>query len=248
MLAKIRGSAFLRWAASIRLYVYLSVIITAALVLGTLIPQNEAGQKSGGSLVATVLQPGDVYHSWWFTALLGLLALNILCCSLERFSLRIGRIGAEMAHLGLVLTLLGGAITCGFGQRGAMTLRVGEESSRFGGSAAPQLDFAIRLNDFKLGIDYSTGFEQISDFASTVAVIEGGRTVLTKTIRVNDPLRYKGYSFFQSQYNPEDLQWTGLEVVRDPGVPLVNIGFCLIIIGVIISFYVRPYFESAEAE
>ncbi len=82
--------------------------------------------------------------------------------------------------------------------------------------------------------------DRIRDFYSILQVIDGGHVVAEKTIEVNDPLRYKGYSFYQSSYDREALSWSGLQVKKDPGVPLVYGGFLIQIAGMIIIFYVNP--------
>jgi cytochrome c biogenesis protein len=38
------------------------------------------------------------------------------------------------------------------------------------------------------------------DYVSTVSVVEDGKTILEKEIRVNDPLNYKGVSIYQASY------------------------------------------------
>jgi len=55
---------------------------------------------------------------------------------------------------------------------------------------------------------------------------------------------YKGYTFYQSGYNPEDLSYTSLQVVKDPGVAVVYSGFALMIAGLFIVFYLNPWFDS----
>ena len=80
----------------------------------------------------------------------------------------------------------------------------------------------------------------IKDYKSTLEVVDGGEVVVTKTIEVNAPLSYKGFTFYQSGYNPADPTWTSLMVVRDPGVPLVYAGFLLMIVGLTVVFYVYP--------
>ena len=65
---------------------------------------------------------------------------------------------------------------------------------------------------------------------------------------MNSPFSYKGYTFYQSGYNPQDLSWTSLQVVRDPGVPLVYAGFALIIGGLFIVFYVNPWLQARRAK
>ena len=84
----------------------------------------------------------------------------------------------------------------------------------------------------------------ITDFKSKLAIIDDGEIVKTKTIEVNDPLQYKGYTFYQADYNPHDLTWTGIQVVKDPGVPLVYTGFFTFIIGLLFIFYGKPFLNK----
>lgn len=81
------------------------------------------------------------------------------------------------------------------------------------------------------------------DFVSKVAILKEGKEVMTKDIRVNEPLRFGGYAFFQYTYDQEGLAWTGLQVVKDPGVPVVYGGFILLILGLMMIFYVNPLIQ-----
>lgn len=81
---------------------------------------------------------------------------------------------------------------------------------------------------------------RVKDYKSTLQIIEDGEIVREKTIEVNLPLRYGGYTFYQSGYNPRDPKWTSLQVVKDPGVPLVYAGFFLMIAGLATVFYLYP--------
>lgn len=58
---------------------YLLVAVSIASALGTLYPQ---GQVQNGW--ERFLQLGDIYHSWWYIALLGLLAFNLVACNISR--------------------------------------------------------------------------------------------------------------------------------------------------------------------
>lgn len=88
---------------------------------------------------------------------------------------------------------------------------------------------------------------RIKSFKSTVKVLEDGRMVAGRVIEVNRPFKFNGYTFYQTGYNPDDLSWTSLEVVRDPGVPLVYAGFSLMIVGLFIVFYLNPWLASRKA-
>ncbi len=84
----------------------------------------------------------------------------------------------------------------------------------------------------------------VKAFRSTVELIENGQVVLKKTIAVNSPMSHRGYTFYQLSYNPNDLTWTALQVVRDPGVPIVYAGFLLMMVGLTVVFCVGPYMDD----
>jgi len=79
--------------SSVKLAIVLLVILAVALFLGTIIlqwPQAEPGQLERLYAPQTIRLLDffglfDVFHSWWFLALLTLLALNIAFCSIDRF-------------------------------------------------------------------------------------------------------------------------------------------------------------------
>ena len=87
---------------------------------------------------------------------------------------------------------------------------------------------------------------QPDDFVSKITVTKGGEDVMSRDIRVNYPLQFAGYSFFQSGYDAEHLNWTGLRVVKDPGVGLVYSGFGLLILGLCARFYVSPFMGTSR--
>ena len=84
----------------------------------------------------------------------------------------------------------------------------------------------------------------VKAFKSTVEFLENGQVMLKKTIAVNSPATFHGYTFYQLSYNPEDLRWTSLQVVRDPGVPVVYAGFLLMMAGLTVVFCVGPYLDD----
>lgn len=86
--------------------------------------------------------------------------------------------------------------------------------------------------------------EMIKDFQSHIKLIDQGKTVLSRVIRVNQPLKYKGYTFYQSSYDPDELNWTGLQVVNDPGVGWVFTGFIFLNIGLVITYCMKLKFKQ----
>ena len=86
----------------------------------------------------------------------------------------------------------------------------------------------------------------IKSYKSQLQILEAGKVVRNQTIEVNIPFSYRGYTFYQSGYNPRDLQWTSLQVVRDPGVMVVYLGFALMMIGLTMVFWVAPMTETGN--
>lgn len=80
-----------RFFKSLKLTLSLLLILAVASVLGTLIPQQEGAMETARDLgpglwkLLSALQLFDMYHSVWFRIILGLLAANLLVCSLDRF-------------------------------------------------------------------------------------------------------------------------------------------------------------------
>jgi cytochrome c biogenesis protein len=76
--------------ASVKLTVVLLLTLATTSIIGTLIPQNEAPmayfETFGASLyrIFSLLGFFDMYHSWWFRALILMLVANIVVCSIDR--------------------------------------------------------------------------------------------------------------------------------------------------------------------
>lgn len=77
----------------------------------------------------------------------------------------------------------------------------------------------------------------IKEFRSDVSVVENGKVKLKKTVKVNDPLKYRGYTVYQASYDEKTLKSSGFIVKKDPGVPVVYAGFLLLCLGMAIRVY-----------
>jgi cytochrome c biogenesis protein len=84
-------SGFWSFFSSIQLTITLLAIIAFISIIGTIIPQQEGAGESvrqmSPGLVSFLrtMQVFDLYHSVWFFLLMGLLSLNLIICSLNRF-------------------------------------------------------------------------------------------------------------------------------------------------------------------
>jgi hypothetical protein len=73
--------------------------------------------------------------------------------------------------------------------------------------------------------------ENIKSYRSEVTVFAGTEKPVSGVIEVNRPLRFGGYRIYQTKYDPVGWQWSGFELVRDPGLPFVYCGFILLALG-----------------
>ena len=106
-----------------------------------------------------------------------------------------------------------------------------------------ELPVTIKLSDFRK-TDYP-GTAMAAAFESDVQLTDTQRgLIMMRTISMNHPLRYRGYSFFQSSYIPGDVETTVLSVRNDPGTPLVYAGFLIVIAGVVSLFVSRSKVTS----
>ena len=117
----------------------------------------------------------------------------------------VGRIGPIVVHVGIVIILVGSIW-------GAMTGFLGQEMVPSGESfqvtnivesgpwAAPQIpkDWSLRVNRFWIDYTPTGGIDQ---FYSDISVLDKQeKEVKRKTIFVNEPLRYRGVTFYQTDW------------------------------------------------
>ncbi|MBP1599119.1 MAG: cytochrome c biosis protein ResB, partial [Acidobacteria bacterium] len=212
----------------------------------------------------------DMYHSWWFLSLMGLFAVNLICCSIKRFphvwkSVRepklvtddgffrslshveevviakgtlddvrdqvvnllkgrfaapvvtdqdgkihlyaekgaFSRFGVYITHSSILIIFLGAMIGNVWGYKAYVNVVEGSAVDKVwprGGKEPIPLGFSVRCDDFS--VSFYEGSQRPKLFSSDLVVLENGQEVLKKTIIVNDPLTYKGITFYQSSYGP----------------------------------------------
>jgi cytochrome c biogenesis protein ResB len=101
-----------------------------------------------------------------------------------------------------------------------------------------EFPFTIKLLDFRK-VDYP-GTQMAAAFESDIELNDVKRGImLMRKISMNAPLRYRGYSFFQSSYIPGPPDTTILSVRSDPGTPFVYAGFIIVMLGTVSMFLSR---------
>jgi cytochrome c biogenesis protein len=134
---------------------------------------------------------------------------------------KISRFGPYIIHGSVIFILIGALIGFGWGFRGHMQIGEGgvEKVVHIRGEKGErELDFMIRCDRFTVSF-YMDGTPM--DYRSDVSIIENGRPVFRKAIRVNHPLRYKGVSFYQADYGLNGIDFVEVRV-RKRGSPIAK--------------------------
>jgi hypothetical protein len=110
--------------------------------------------------------------------------------------------------------------------------RVFEGELRFARTYEP---FTVKLHD--VTAQYYPGTETPRSFVSRIHMTDPEEGVeRDETISMNAPLRYRGYTFYQANVN---MDWTGLQVVRNPGAPMPYLSCGLVAVGMLVHFGIQ---------
>jgi hypothetical protein len=102
-----------------------------------------------------------------------------------------------------------------------------------------KLPFGLLLKDFRK-VDYP-GTQNAASFESDVVLVDREEnTWIQKTISMNKPMDYAGFRIFQSSYFQDPAWGDGsvFTVAKNPGIPLIYTGACIILLGVLTLFYI----------
>ncbi len=198
----------MRWLSSMRTAVRLLVAITGLAVVGVLIGQQMPPQayvdRYGHALGTIIFRAGlgNVFRTWYFAALAGLLTLSTVVCSLRRIAglvrspnRRIRTLGSLVTHLSIALIAAGAVWTGvgGFRTAAPRYMEAGDVMDVPGG------DFSIRVDAAR------TEFTEegvLSEYLSDVTVLEDGVAVRRHRIEVNHPLVHHGIGVYQFEMLP----------------------------------------------
>ncbi|MBO7547188.1 MAG: cytochrome c biogenesis protein CcsA [Bacteroidales bacterium] len=173
-----------------------------------------------------------VYHNPVFIALWAVVAVSGLIYLVRSGMTK--RLFSFGIHVALVVILAGALVTHLFGESGMIHLRQDEATADYtlDDESPASLPFSIRLEKFT--IDYHTGSRMPSGYSSAITFLPENKPVL---ISMNNIAKYRGYRFYQADYD-EDGLGSILAVSHDPwGVALTYAGYLLLLVSMIGFFF-----------
>jgi hypothetical protein len=118
------------------------------------------------------------------------------------------------------------------------------------------LPIGLELQEFE--VKRNEGSDSPAGFKSTVRVATADGETATGSCWMNNPFSFPGnwwrtwtgltYKISQASWNPENLNQSTVQILRDPGWLLKWIGSLLVVIGVFMMFYLQPYRRQTEGE
>lgn len=116
------------------------------------------------------------------------------------------RLGVYVVHASILVIFAGAIIGSLFGDKGFVNIVEGESVGTFMSRSGreTELGFTLRCDQFTVST-YDSGAPK--EFKSILTVLENGVAVPAYTharVIVNDPLTYKGFTFYQSSYGQAD--------------------------------------------
>jgi cytochrome c biogenesis protein len=112
------------------------------------------------------------------------------------------RFGVYVTHASILIIFIGAIIGSLWGYKGFVNIVEGTETSQIylrGASEPVDIGFVVRCDAFS--VSYYEGTTRPKEFKSLLTVTDGGQTVVERRpVIVNDPLTYKGITFYQASY------------------------------------------------
>lgn len=114
------------------------------------------------------------------------------------------RLGVYVVHLSIIIIFIGALIGSFYGYKAYVQIIEGSSVSAAQGRNDKMVDlgFSVKLEKFSVSF-YNTGAPK--EFKSILTILENGQPVpgyINVPVVVNDPLTYKGFTFYQSSYGP----------------------------------------------
>ncbi|MGD0274782.1 MAG: cytochrome c biogenesis protein ResB [Syntrophales bacterium] len=158
---------------------------------------------------------------------------------------QLSHLGVYVVHMSILVMIMGAVIGSIFGFEAYVNLGEGQSTSEVelkGNRGIQKMDFAVRCDKFIVDF-YENGMPKT--YRSDLSFIKNGQVVYQGPVLVNHPISFEKIRFYQASYSEspggfdrvEPTYNTGLQVVRDPGAPLVAAGGFLMVIGLMMALW-----------
>ena len=163
-----------------------------------------------------------------------------------------------LLHIALVTIVTGACVTHFFGEQGEVHLRADKAQTLTHQSIIPSIHHSVSLFLWDFQIVNAEDGETPVDYVTELRLLDRGKNnsqssilnsqlkVDTGFVRMNKPLKYKGFRFCQTDYD-SDLSGVILTYNYDPwGIGITYAGYAILLIGMIGFFFQKNTFFRAK--
>jgi cytochrome c biogenesis protein len=133
------------------------------------------------------------------------------------------RFGAYMTHLSILIIMAGAIIGNLWGYKAYVNIVEGTSTNQVwarSGQVPIDLGFTVRCDNFD--VSFYPNSRRPKDYTSDLVVLENGQEVMRKRIEVNDPLTYRGITFYQSSYGAAGNAFFKVKVTENATGKVMN--------------------------
>ncbi len=133
------------------------------------------------------------------------------------------RFGAYITHLSILIVMAGAIIGNIWGYKAYVNIVEGTSTKQVwsrSGQTPIDLGFEVRCDNFD--VSFYPNSRRPKDYTSDLVVLENGQEVMSKRIEVNDPLTYKGITFYQSSYGAAGNPFFKVKVTENATGKVMN--------------------------
>ncbi len=113
---------------------------------------------------------------------------------------RYSRLGVYVTHLSILLILAGAVIGMLFGFNASLNLPEGMSSGVAYTSSGKQIPLGYEIRCDNFNVTFYDNSDTPRSYKSGLTILDNGKEVMEKVIDVNNPLHYKGITFYQASY------------------------------------------------
>ena len=186
------------------LLIAMTVLAVAGVLIGQQLPPDAYVARFGNIIGTVIFRAGlgNVFRTWYFLGLAGLLTLSTVFCSFRRIARlikspkrRLRTLGSLLTHLSIALIAAGGIWTAAGGLRypAPRYMEAGDVMD------VPEGGFSLRVDAARTEFNEEGA---LSEYLSEVTVIENGEEIREHRIEVNHPLVHNGIGVYQFEMLP----------------------------------------------
>lgn len=100
--------------------------------------------------------------------------------------------------------------------------------------------------DGVLDLRFSPNTNKVKEWRSLL-VASDGKEVRRQVVRVNTTLDFRGWTMYQTDADAKRPNYSGIQVLKDPGWYLIEPGLLMVCFGVIFMFWIKPWLRMDQS-